>query len=99
MSAALLRVVPAWRAGRVRILDFTFLLGLLAVFVFQLIAGIKLGARPDSSGDLSTICILVNVCFLIGIARAWELVGGPSVNLRRRADRPPVRGRLGALSR
>jgi hypothetical protein len=38
-------------------------------------------ADPGNSGDVSTIAILVVCCFLIGIARAWELAGGPSIGL------------------
>ena len=33
-------------------------------------------------GALRGVCVLVVVCFLIGIARAWEFVGGPSLHVR-----------------
>lgn len=81
ITGALLRVFPAWRAKRVRLIDLTFLVGLLIVFVVQLIAGIGLERHAGDSGDLQILCVLVVVCFLIGIERAWELVGGPSVSL------------------
>jgi hypothetical protein len=81
IGGALLRLLPGWRAGQVRLLDLTFLAGLLAVFVVQLIAGIGLDRHPADRGDLQTLCVLVIVCFLIGIERAWGLVGGPSVRL------------------
>jgi hypothetical protein len=81
IAGSLLRVIPAWRAGQVQLRDVSFLIGLLVVFVIQLIAAIGLNGRAHDPSDLQTVCILVVVCFLIGIARAWELVGGPSVNL------------------
>ncbi len=80
---ALLRLFPTWRAKRIRLLDITFLVGLLAVFVIQLIAGIGLQKHARDGGDLRTLCVLVVVCFLLGIERAWELVGGPHIGLRR----------------
>jgi len=82
ITGALLRVFPGWRAKRIYLVDLTFLVGLLIVFVIQLIAGIGLERHAHDSGDLETICTLVIVCFLIGIERAWELIGGPSVSLR-----------------
>jgi hypothetical protein len=81
ITAALLRVFPGWRAKRIRLVDLSFLVGLLIVFVVQLIAGIGLQRHAENRGDLQTLCVLVIVCFLIGIERAWELVGGPNVGL------------------
>jgi hypothetical protein len=84
VGGALLQVIPAWHAGRVRLKEVMFLVGLVAVFVIQLIAGLRLHGHANDTADTSdlrTICFLVIVCFLIGIARAWELVGGPNISL------------------
>ncbi len=78
---ALIGVAPGWRAKRVRLRDFSFLVGLVVVFVIQLLAAIELDRNRADTGSLQTICILVVVCFLIGIERAWELVGGPRFHL------------------
>ena len=78
---ALVRVARAWRASRFGLRDLVFLAGLLAVFVIQLVAGLELDAHARDSSDLQTICVLVIVCFLIGISRAWELVGGPNLSI------------------
>jgi hypothetical protein len=67
------------RWGAVR--DALFLFGLAATFVVQLIAGAEVIARPGDFGTVNTIAIVVVVCFLIGIARAWELIGGPSIGI------------------
>jgi hypothetical protein len=56
---------------------------LVATFVLQLIAAIRLVDEPHDDGQVRTIAVLVVVCFLIGIARAWELIGGPSIGLGR----------------
>jgi hypothetical protein len=83
VAGSLLRVAPLWRAGQIKLREVGFLFGLFVVLVFQLLAGIGLDADRNDSSDLQTVCILVAVCFLIGIARAWELVGGPSVSVSR----------------
>lgn len=58
--------------------DAVFLVFLAVTFVLQLISGIDVMRRPGDSGTVNTIAILVIACFLIGITRAWELIGGPS---------------------
>jgi hypothetical protein len=80
---ALVGITPARRANRVHLRELSFLIGLAVVFVVQLIAAIGLDQRETNTDDLQTICVLVVVCFLIGIERAWELVGGPQFGLAR----------------
>jgi hypothetical protein len=86
VTAALLSLIRsrgAYRARRDRdtLHDVLFLLGLIATFVIQLIEGAEVFLRPDNSGAVNTIAALVIVCFLIGIARSWELIGGPSIGI------------------
>ncbi len=60
-----------------------FLIGISIVFGFQAVAGIELTRHPESVGDVRTLAILVVACALGGISRSWELIGGPSIGLRR----------------
>jgi hypothetical protein len=83
VARALMTVTPAWHAGRIRLLDLSFLVGLVIVFAVQLFAALHLNAHENSRDWLQAICVLVIVCFLIGIARAWELVGGPEFGFAR----------------
>jgi hypothetical protein len=59
--------------------DAAFLAGLVVVFALQLYYGIRLLVSEGDHGALDGISVLVIVCFLIGIARSWELIGGPSI--------------------
>jgi hypothetical protein len=62
--------------------DASFVVGLAIVFALQLYFGVRLLDDDGDSGAVSGVCILVIVCFIIGISRAWELIGGPSIGLR-----------------
>jgi hypothetical protein len=61
--------------------DELFIIGQLAVFVIQLIFGLNLTVHPEDTGSQHGIAIMVIVCFLIGISRSWELIGGPDFGL------------------
>jgi hypothetical protein len=63
--------------------DALFLAGQTVILIIQLVAGISAINSPDAVGDIRAITIAVIVCFFIGIARAWELIGGPEIGLFR----------------
>jgi hypothetical protein len=79
VTAALLSLVRSRQVRSVRLHDALFLLGLIVTFVVQLVAAADVTAQPGNAGAVNTIAVVVVVCFLIGIARAWELIGGPSI--------------------
>ncbi len=83
VAAALLSLIRL-RQGRWDTLRHALLLiGLAVTFVIQLFEGVDVITQPSDSGAVNTIAVLVIVCFLIGIARAWELIGGPSIGITR----------------
>jgi hypothetical protein len=61
--------------------DAVFLFGLAVVFVYQLITGLEVSSAPGESDSVKTLAVLVIVCCLIGISRAWELIGGPEIGI------------------
>jgi hypothetical protein len=83
VAAALLSLVRLRQLRWATVRDALFLLGLAVVLVLQMIEGLSVIADPGNSGDVDTIAILVVCCFFIGIARSWELIGGPSIGIRR----------------
>ena len=83
VAASLLSLVRLRQLRRAKVRDALFLLGLIVVFILQMAEGLAVIADPANSGDVNTIAILVVCCFFIGIARAWELIGGPSIGITR----------------
>ncbi len=83
ITASLLSLIRRHEVRRDTLRDALFLVGLVVVFVVQLIQGAYVFAQPGNAGAVNTIAILVIVCFLIGIARSWELIGGPSIGITR----------------
>lgn len=63
--------------------DLFYLTGLAVLFVIQLIEGWAVSFTPSNSGAVDTIAFLVVICFLLGVARSWELIGGPRMPLHR----------------
>jgi hypothetical protein len=78
VATALLSLIRRRQRGRPMLRDAVFLLSLVVTFTVQMVQGIVVIAKPDNASAVNTIAVLVVVCFLIGIARAWELIGGPS---------------------
>ena len=66
------------RLGQLRLL-----VGQAVVFVFQLIAGVRLLSRPDDVSNVRSLAVLTVVLFLVGIARAWQLIGARETGLLR----------------
>jgi hypothetical protein len=83
IAAAVLSLVRLHEANLKTARDLVFLVGLLAVFTIQLVEGLTVVIEPANAGAVGTIAFLVVVCFLIGISRSWELIGGPDIGFAR----------------
>lgn len=81
VGASLLSLFRVRKSQPVPARDVVFLAGLVAVFSLQLYYGLRLISTAGDVGAARGIGVLVIVCFFIGIARSFELVGGPSVGL------------------
>lgn len=81
LAGALLSLIRVRRSQPESLRDAVFLVGLAVTFAIQLISALGAIDHPHESGPVRTIAILVIVCFLIGIARAWELIGAPNIGL------------------
>ena len=83
VAAVLLSLIRLRQGRRDTLRHALLLIGLAVTFVIQLIEGVDVLTDGGDSGAVNTIAVLVIVCFLIGIARAWELIGGPSIGITR----------------
>jgi hypothetical protein len=92
VMASLLSLIRLHQVQWGTVRDAVFLVGLAIVFVTQLIEAADVIAGQDVRGAVNTIAILVIICFLIGIARSWELIGGPSIGITREVT-ALIRGR------
>ncbi len=81
VAASLLSLVSARRTKPVPGRDLLFLVGLVVTFGLEVFFGTRLASRGHDRDAADAIAVLVIVCFLIGVARSWELVGGPSFKL------------------
>jgi len=79
VAASLLSLIRVRGLRRTTVRDSFFLAGQAVVFVVQLIYAIELEGQPNNADALQGIGFLVIICFLIGISRSWELIGGPSI--------------------
>jgi hypothetical protein len=78
IAGSLISLLRERRAHRAALRDASFLVGQLVIFALQLLYGLRLVVHDHDTGAAQAIAVLVVVCFLLGIARSWELVGGPS---------------------
>jgi hypothetical protein len=81
VGGSLLSLIRVRGAAATEFRDELFVVVLGVVFVLQLLYGLNLYVHPHDTNAQDTIAVLVIVCFLIGIARAWELIGGPDIGL------------------
>ena len=67
--------------GRKRRRQVGFLVVQTLVFVYEVILGLLLVSSPHDLGLVRSVSILMIVLFLVGIARAWQLIGARDVGL------------------
>lgn len=73
--AGIRSILASQATSRQKLRQFGLVVLLLLIFGAELIAGIVLLARPDSSTSIQAIGYAVVSSLLVGVARSWELVG------------------------
>jgi hypothetical protein len=59
--------------------QLTFLIAMLVTFSLQAWNGIRLLAHNHDPSAAGWVAVMVIVCFMLGIYRSWELIGGPEI--------------------
>jgi hypothetical protein len=77
------RLAHIHRSHTHRVRDLTFLVTQAVVFGLQIVTGIRLAVHPHAASIADDIAELLIVCFLIGVFRSWELIGGPDIGFAR----------------
>jgi hypothetical protein len=78
LGIVLIRAKSVSRHSQLRLLTIQ-----AAVFIYQLVVGIQLLDDPGRESQVRTLAVLTTVFFLIGIARAWQLIGARDTGLLR----------------
>jgi hypothetical protein len=81
VAASMLSLIRL-HAVRATARDATFLLLFLVTFGLQFAAGVDLDVKTNDPSMVENLAILVFICFLLGIWRSWDLIGGPSIGFR-----------------
>jgi hypothetical protein len=79
--ASLVSLIPRRGRQTTNLRDAVFLVGLTATFAVELVQGLRLSSNADNPSAAQSIAILVVICFLVGIDRSWELIGGPTIGI------------------
>jgi hypothetical protein len=79
---AIRELLAARRSHRPTWQDVSAILGLAVVFGFQIEAGVELLSDRHDTGPVETVAYLVIISYIIGISRAWEMIGGPRMSWR-----------------
>jgi hypothetical protein len=94
VGASVLSLVRVRRSQPGELRDAIFLLGMTVMLVAELVFGLRVIMRPHDASAVEDVAVVVIVCFLVGIGRSWELIGGPSIAMHTelgtilRTDRP-----------
>lgn len=91
IAGSLISLVRVRRSQPGQLREALFLVGFAVTFALEVLVAARVIANPRDTSSVHAIAVLVVVCFLIGIARSWELVGGPSIGLRGEIPRSPAR--------